>query len=345
MLLLLVLNGFWAASQVAFNGELMHDLAAQIMALAEKQRATAPLMVGHRSMGISLLLTGDVAEGRAHLDKAVAFYDPTKHRPLATRFGQDIGVALLSWRSLDLWLLGYPKAAQEDNQRALSDAREIGQAATLMYAVMFASVIDIHSGNYATAKAQLDKIITLANEKGAVFWKALGMLHQGCALALTGDASDAVRVLSSGITAWRLTGATAWTPLSLCYLARAYADLGQFDDAWRCIGEAMTTMETTKESWCEAELHRSAGEIALMSPEPDAAKAEAYFEHGLAVARKQQAKSWELRATMSMARLWRDQGRRDEARDLLAPVYGWFTEGFDTLDLKEAKALLDELHA
>ena len=131
----------------------------------------------------------------------------------------------------------------------------------------------------------------------------------------------------------------------LSYLARAHAELGQFDDAWRCIDEAMTAIETTKEKWCEAEVHRMAGEIALKSPQPDAAKAEAYFERALAVARKQQAKSWELRAAMSMARLWRDQGKRDEARDLLAPVYGWFTEGFDTLDLKEAKALLDELAA
>jgi predicted ATPase len=126
-------------------------------------------------------------------------------------------------------------------------------------------------------------------------------------------------------------------------LARAHAELGQFDDARRCIGEAMTAVETTKERWWQAEVHRTAGEIALKSPEPDAAKAEAYFERALAVARKQQAKSWELRAAISMARLYFDQGKRDEARDLLAPVYGWFTEGFDTLDLKEAKALLDEL--
>ena len=107
--------------------------------------------------------------------------------------------------------------------------------------------------------------------------------------------------------------------------------------------EATTAVETTEERWCEAEVHRIGGEVALMSSKPDAAKAEAYFERALSVARQQQAKSWELRAAMSMARLWRDQGKRDEARDLLAPVYGWFTEGFDTLDLKEAKALLDEL--
>ena len=136
-----------------------------------------------------------------------------------------------------------------------------------------------------------------------------------------------------------------WVPWHLSYLTRAYSDLGQFDEAWRCIGEAMAAVETTKERWHEAEVRRVAGEIALKSPQPDTVKAEAYFERALAVARAQQAKSLELRAAMSMARLWRDQGKRRQARDLLAPVYGWFTEGFDTLDLKEAKALLDELHA
>ena len=134
-----------------------------------------------------------------------------------------------------------------------------------------------------------------------------------------------------------------WMPLWLSYLARANAEIGQFDDARRCIGEAMAAVEKTKERWCEAEVNRIAGEIALLSPEPDVAKAEAYFERALAVAREQQAKSWELRAAMSMARLWRDQGRRQQARDILAPVYGWFTEGFGTLDLKQAKAMLDEL--
>jgi len=125
----------------------------------------------------------------------------------------------------------------------------------------------------------------------------------------------------------------------------AYAELGQFDDAWRCVGEAMTTVETTKERWCEAEVNRVTGEIALLSPEPERAKAEEYFDRAHEVARQQQAKSWELRAATSMARLWRNQGKPQQARELLAPVYGWFTEGFETRDLKEAQALLDELRA
>jgi predicted ATPase len=149
--------------------------------------------------------------------------------------------------------------------------------------------------------------------------------------------------MSSGIAAMRSAGSTTWIPWEASFLASAYAELGQFDDAWRCIGEAMTAVETTKEKWSEAEINRIAGEIALKSPEPDAAKAAAYFEHALAIARQQQAKSWELRAAMSLARLWRDQGKVEAARELLAPVYGWFTEGFDTRDLKEAKAFLEEL--
>ena len=343
LLLFSVLYGFWIANLVTFNSDVMRELAAQFMALAEKQGAIAPLMIGHRLMGMSLLHTGDIAEGRVHFDRAIALYDPAEHRPLATRFGQDVRVAILSYGSLATWLLGYPDAALADAEHAVKDAREIGQAATLMYALLHASLRLIQCGNYATANAQLDEIVALADAKGSLYWKALGMVFQGCELALTGDASNAVHTITSGNTAWRSTGATLFMPLYLSHLAMAHAELGQFDDAWRCIGEAMTTVEATKEKWCEADIHRMAGEIALLSPQPDVAKAEAYFERALAVARQQQAKSWELRAAMSMARLWRDQGKRDEARELLAPVYGWFTEGFDTLDLKEAKALLEEL--
>jgi predicted ATPase len=160
---------------------------------------------------------------------------------------------------------------------------------------------------------------------------------------LTGRESDAIHTITSGIEAWRSNGGTLFVPIYLSYLARIYAELGLSDDARRSIGEASALIEATKETWCEAELHRIAGEIALQSPERDTAKAEAYFEHALAVARQQQAKSWELRASMSLARLWRDQGKVQEAHELLAPVYGWFTEGFDTRDLKEAKGLLEEL--
>jgi class 3 adenylate cyclase/predicted ATPase len=343
LLLFSVLYGFWVANLVAFNGDVMRELAVQFLALADKQRATGPLMMGHRLMGLSLLHTGDVVDGRAHLDRAMTLYDPAEHRPLATRFGQDVGAATLCWKSLAFWLLGYPQAALADTEHALVVAREIGHSATMMYVLNFSAWTHIHCGNYATTNALVDEFSALKDQTGSVFWGAWGMMQRGCLLALTGKASDAVQTITCGVTAMQSTGTTMWIPFWLSYLARANAEIGQPDDARRCIGEAMAAVETAKERWCEAEVNRIAGEIALLSPEPDVAKAETYFERALAVARKQQAKSWELRAAMSMARLWRDQGKRDEARDLLAHVYGWFTEGFDTLDLKEAKALLDAL--
>jgi class 3 adenylate cyclase/predicted ATPase len=343
LLLFSVLWGSWVANYVAFNGEVVRELAAQFLSLAEKQGATIPLVVGHRLMGISLAWTGDIAEGRAHYDQGVVLYDPAVHRPLATRFGQDAGVSILCHRSMTLWLLGYPDAALADAKQALQEARDIGQATTLMFALFFTSLTQIFCGNYAAATKEHDELIALADEKGSLFWKALCTPMQGCLFALTGKASDAVQRITSGIAALRSTGTTLWMPLHSSYFARAYAELGQFDDAWRSIGEGVTAAETTKETWFEAEVHRVAGEIALMSPEPDAAKAQAYFERALTVARQQQAKSWELRAAMSMARLWRSQGKPQQARELLARVYGWFTEGFDTRDLKEAKALLEEL--
>jgi predicted ATPase len=303
-------------------------------------------MIGQRAMGLSLLYAGDIARGKAHLDHAVALYDPAEHRPLATRFAVDARSSSLSHRALALWLLGYPEAALEDAERALQDAREIGQAATLMNMLFWTAVPLIYCGEYAAGSEQLNEAVALADERGSLPWKANGMTLQGWVFALTGKASNAVQMIDCGMTAARSTGSVKLLlPWHLSHLAWAHATVGHHDEAWRCIGEAMTAMATTKERWCEAEVHRVAGEIVLMSSEPNAARAEAYFERALAVARQQQAKSWELRAAMGMARLWRDQGKRDEACELLAPVYGWFTEGFDTLDLKEAKVLLDELHA
>ncbi len=169
--------------------------------------------------------------------------------------------------------------------------------------------------------------------------------QRGCVLAQTGKASDAIQAISAKITGMDAIRGTVFRSSWLSSLALAYADLGTFDDAWRCVGKAMTVVATANERWYEAEVNRMAGEITLKSPERDATKAQIYFERALAVARGQRAKSWELRAAMSMARLWRDRGKRQQARELLAPIYGWFTEGFDTSYLKDAKALLDELNA
>ena len=345
MSLFSVLYGVWVVNYVVFNGDICRDLAAQFLTLAEKKRATVPLLMAHTIMGHTLLNGGDFNKAREHYDKGIALYDPSEHRPLATRFGQDIQVAILSYRSLALWFLGFPEAALKDAENVVKYAREMGQAASLMFALFVTAILRILCGNYSVATAQAQELFLVADEKGALLWKASGMMFEGCVLASTGKSSEAIERLTAGSIEYQSTGTTTFLTWFLSYLTRAYAELGQFDDAWRRIGEMITAVQTTKESWWEADLHRIAGEVALKSPEPDAAKAEAYFERALAVARQQQAKSWELRAAMSMARLWRDQGKLQQARELLAPVYGWFTEGFDTRDLKEAKALLEELAA
>jgi tetratricopeptide (TPR) repeat protein len=186
LLLFSVLYAFWVANVVAFKGDAARELAAQFLALAKQQGTTAPQIIGHRLMGMSFLELGEIAKGREHLDSAIALYNPAEHRPLATRFGHDPRVSILCFRSMALWLLGYPEAARQDAYDAVDHAREIGQAATLMYALIITPFTHFLRSDYATANAQLDEAIQLADEKDAVFWKAWGMMQRGCVLALTG---------------------------------------------------------------------------------------------------------------------------------------------------------------
>jgi class 3 adenylate cyclase/predicted ATPase len=342
LLLYSVLYGFFIAKFINLDGDAANALARQFLALADEQKATAPVMIGHRLLGNTLLVMGDAAAALPHLDRAWALYDPVAHRPLATRFGHDVGAAILTFRPLALWLLGYPKTALVETERAISAARETDHIPTLLLALCCTALTHICSRDTATAAMHLDESIALAKEK-LPYYKMLGGAQRGCVLAQTGKTTDAIQAINAEISGLRKIGAPTWCTAWLSHLALAYAALGNLDDAWRCIGEAMTAVETTKERWCQAEINRIAGEIALNLRDPNAAKAEAYFERALTVARQQRAKSWELRAAMSLARLWRNQSKVQEARELLAPVYGWFTEGFDTRDLKEAKALLAEL--
>ena len=253
----------------------------------------------------------------------------------------DVRVLALAARCVTLWMLGSPKAALLDVEHALTNARQIGQVALLMYAEGYASLPLIFSGSYAKASMIAEELVKLADETHTAYWQAFGAIHQGAILTLTGNAADAVGMIAAGIAKYQSTGSSAWLPLFFSHLARAHLELSQFDECSRYIGEAMMMSEMNKETFCQPEINRITGELAVK--ESDIAKAQWYYDRALLIARQQCSKSWELRAAMSMARLWRDQGKREEARDLLAPVYGWFTEGFDTLDLKEAKALLNEL--
>jgi predicted ATPase len=294
-------------------------------------------------MGSALFNTGDFARARAQYDMGLALYEPAEHRPLAARFGQDSGVTILYHRAWALWALGHPAKALDDANRALKEAREMGQATTLMPTLAAETAYFLAYRDCGTAGKLADELLSLSKEKDAAFWQIYALSLRGCLLAVTGKPLDAIQIITSIIPALRAAEATLLWPWGLSQLAYAYAQVGNHNEAWACFDEAVTLIERTGQSLHEADILRIAREIALLEPIPDALKGEAYFNRALSVARQQQAKSWELRAAMSMARLWRDQGKREEARDLLAPVYGWFTEGFDTRDLKDARELLDEL--
>jgi class 3 adenylate cyclase/tetratricopeptide (TPR) repeat protein len=343
LLLFSVLHGFWVASHVAFDGDAVRDLSSEFMALAERQRSTFPLVLGHRVMGTSLLFLGDILGGRAHLDKAMSLYDPAEHRPLGTRFGQEGGVAILSNRPLALWLLGYPTAALEEADAALCYAQELGQTASFLYALARIAWFHLVVGTYDTAARQIDNLMSMAKEMEGSYWTAAGMILQGCMFALTGKSSTAIELINAGITVSRAKGSNLLRmPWYLSCTSRAHAALGQLDQAWRCLDDAVTAMDTTKEAWPRAELHCIAGDLALASSSPDTATAQLYFERAISVAREQKARSWELRAAIRLAALWRDLNERQRGMDLLGPIYATFTEGFETPDLKAAKTLLTE---
>jgi len=343
LLLFSVIYGFWVVNIAAFNGDAARELASQFMQIAARQAGSGPLLLGHRMMGMTLMSVGSPATGKQHLDRAIALYDAAEHRALATRFGTDARVAILEWRSRTHWLLGFPLAARSDADRSFTCAREIDQAATLMHALAHSTATLILLGDVAEANARAAELVALAEDKGSSYWHANALMWQGCLMAQTDRPSEAVHTLTSALEYYRSTGATIYVPFVMSYLTRAHARLGRFGDALDVIDRAIAMAESTKEQWCEAELYRIKGELTLAFPGADTAMAEAHFERALAIARRQQARSWELRAATSMARLWADQGRKSAARDLLAPVDGWFTEDFDTPDLRDARGLLGKL--
>lgn len=341
LLLFSTLYGFWVGNRMAFNGVVACELAAQFLALAATQSAVAPRMIGHMLSGISLVLVGDAAAGLAHLDQVIALYDPVEHRALASRFGHDVRMTALCWRALGSWMLGRPEAAASDIEHALEDARDIGHAVTLMFALAHGSLAHVLRRDEAAASALANELITLSQQKGSLYWKSYGLMLQAWLIGQTGKPEHAVPLAVAAIAAIRSTGATAYAPWYMSYLAKAHADIGAFEDTEHCLAEALAAAETTGETWCEADVHRIAGDVALI--QADETKAQACFERALSIARKQRAKSFELRAAIALARLWRRQDRGGEASNLLEPVLRSFTEGHDTPDLIEAKHLLDGL--
>jgi class 3 adenylate cyclase/predicted ATPase len=337
-----VMYGLWVGHYVAVNADMMRERATEVLALAEKQDSSAPRLLGHRLMGVSLVVRGEFEEARTHLDQAVALYVPAQHRPLATRFSQDIGVSALAFRSWTLWHLGYPEAALTDVEKLLAQARDL-QVPTLIYALFHVAVPEILCGKLAEAEGHIGELMALVEKHGLLFWKSLGLFLQGWCLADSGRGVEAARTLHAGFDTYASTGSTLFTPIFLCMLAKAYAQQGRPKEANDTVKEALAAVERTNERWAEAELHRIAGELLGSSSNAALEDAEGRFRNSIAIARRQKARSYELRAATSLARVLLKLDGRKQAHEVLASVYSQFTEGFGTRDLKEAKALLDTL--
>jgi predicted ATPase len=319
------------------------QLGEELLTLAQRMQDVTLLLEAHRALGTSLFYLGELALGRAHLEQAITLYDPQQHRSLAFRIGQDPGVVCGGFAAWALGVLGYPDQARQRSYDTYTLAQELAHPFSLAYALDFVARIHQLRREGQLTQQWAEALLMLAREQGFTQRLATGTILLGWALTAQGQKAEGVDQVRQGLAAFRATGAELARPYYLALLAEAYAKVGQQEDGLSLLAEALATVHKTGERLWEAELHRLKGELLLPLSAEKHAEAEACFQQALEVARHQQATSLELRAAMSLARLWQQQSRRAEARELLAPVYGWFTEGFGTADLQEAKALLEAL--
>jgi predicted ATPase len=327
------------------RGELAtaRELGEQLDRLA--QRATDPTsrLEAHDALGSTLFFLGEYAAARTHLEQGIPLIDPAAQRALVLRYGEVPGVRCLGIAAWTLWCLGYPAQALRRSQEALALAQALAHPPSLAMAQHCAAVVHHRRREVPAVQARADALLTLATAQGFPLFVGFGTCWRGWALAVQGQGEAGLAQLREGLAALLATGQALVRPLCLVLLAEAAGHTGQVGEGPRLLEEALAVITASGRGDLRAEGYRLQGEFLLRQAVPDAAQAEAGFHHALAIARRQQAKSWELRTAMSLARLWQRQGKREEARELLAPIYGWFTEGFDTADLQEAKALLEEL--
>jgi predicted ATPase len=327
----------------AFRGELdiaLH-LDEDLLHLSLQRNDSAGLVLGHYSSGRNLMFVGSFASSRSHLQEALALYDPISHRSLAHQGGIHPPAVSQAVLGIVLLCLGYPDQALAQSDAAIAEARRLAHPPSLATISSLATLLRSLVGEDAALDEWADQLVAVATEQGFPYWRAQGTIFRGWVAVKNGDVTEEISLLRSGSTAFRATGAELWMPHYIALLARAADIAGQIEEAVTLVDDALQIVERTGERWFVAELYRHKGQLLLRQGHSEAA--EELYRKALSVAEEQAAKLWELRAAASLARLRCDQGRRAEARDLLAPVYGWFTEGFDTFDLKEAKALLDEL--
>jgi predicted ATPase len=338
-----VLFGLWAVLYNRGQSQAARERADEFLSLAQSGAASGHLLIGHRVLATALMSCGQYREALRHIEKAASLYRPEEHREFTARYGQDIGVSALVYLALALWHHGYPEQSARTAGRALQHSRQLGHAHTLAYALWHIGMTAILARRIAEAGACANECVTLADEHGFSLWAGSGRILQGWVAAHNGDMAAGIARIREGLSRARATGSRTFYPVVSGWLAETLALAGNVDEGFEVLNEALANSAASEQKMADAELHRLRGEFTRRLPYPDPAKVEDSFRTALAIAREQGTRGYELRAATSLARLWREQGRRGEARELLAPVYGWFTEGFDTTDLKEAKRLLDEL--
>jgi predicted ATPase len=324
--------------------ETARELGEQCLSLARRLDDPTLLLEAHLGLGSSGFHLGQLSQAHAHLEQGIHIYDPQQHHALAFRYGNvDPGAACLAFAGCTLWLLGYPEQALERVNEALTLAQKLEHPYTLARMFYYTTLLHQLRREWQVVSERAATAITVATAQQVALVLALGPIMHGWALAMQGQGAEGLTQLRQGLDAYRATGAEFQRPHFLGMLAEVHRSLGQPEAGLTALSEALTLVEKTGERYYEAELHRLKGELLLQQAAPEVSHAEACFQQSFDIARRQQAKSLELRAAMSLSRLWQQQGKRDEARALLAPIYSWFTEGFDTADLQEARALLEAL--
>jgi len=357
-----VLYGLFLVYLGAGEHKTAHELAAQLLSLAQRQQASSFLLLAHRALGQVLFYLGEPADAREHVEQGIALYDPQKHNPHVSGVTTDSGVACLSFVAWGLWYLGYPEQALKRIHEALTLARELSHPFSLAFALNFASWLHQLRQEGRLTQEWAEALIALSSEQGFPFRLAEGTLLRGWALCEQGQGEEGIAQIRQGLAAHEATGAGVQRPHQLALLAEACGKVGQTEEGLSALTEALGIVDKNGEREYEAELYRLYGELSLrlgeresgrtgekefIAPSPShfvaPSSPAACFLKAIDIARKQQAKSLELRATTSLARLWQQQGKQQEAHAMLAEIYNWFTEGLDTKDLQEAKALLEEL--
>jgi predicted ATPase len=317
----------------------MRTLAGQLLSLAQRAQDPALLLEGHRALGGTCQLAGDWVSALAHMEQGIALYDPQQHRALALLYGGgDPGVWCLGWAASCLWLLGYPDQALRRSQEALTLAWQLSHPTTLAHVQLMIGFFHLLRRDGAATLELAEALVPLSAEQGLPTYWAVGAVQRGWALAEGGHAEEGIAQIHQGLAS--RAAPLHWRPWFQVLLAEAYGKAGKVEEAFAALAEALKAVEDTGTACYEPELHWVKGELLLARAPENPTEAEACFRQAIAIARRQGAKSSELRAVLSLSRLYLRQGRREEARPMLAEIYGWFTEGFDTADLQEAKSLL-----